>query len=74
MACKRVSLLKRYLNALSCEIAKESSCFAEMSEKMKLGKATCEDSSAVRGYFEGLKAARDLLDKEIQIYEESVLE
>lgn len=73
MACKRVSLLKRYLNALSCEIAKESSCFAEMSAKMKLGKATCEDSSAVRGYFKGLKAARDLLDKEIQIYEESVL-
>ena len=73
MACRR-PLVKRYLNALSAEIAKESSCFAEMSEKIQMGEATCEDSSAVRGYFKGLKAARDLLDREIQIYEESVSE
>ena len=72
MACRRTTLLRRYLNALTCEIAKESSCLGEMSVKIRMGKATCEDSSAVRGYFEGLKAARDLLDKEIQIYEECV--
>lgn len=72
MASRRTSILQGYIKALDDEIAREHSDPKYVHFVLLGGKITGDNVRRVRGYFDGLKTARKMLDKQIEIYEESI--
>lgn len=72
MASRKTSILQGYIKALDDEIAREHSDPKYVHLVLLGGKITGDNVRRVRGYFDGLKTARKMLDKQIEIYEESI--
>lgn len=65
-------ILKHFQDELDCEIANEKSLphVLFLARQRASGNATDDDLVEIRGYYKGLKVAREMLQKQIAIQEE----
>lgn len=67
-------IIERYSKSLDCEISKKTDplCFAYISNQYTKGKANKEDLVELKGYYSGLKTAREMFQRILCEYMEHI--